>query len=152
MQQAMVSSIKAQQYEDALSIADQLLKSKPNDIIVQELRKTLAEKVSLDENIVDDSSDEDSSSDTESLSDQEQTSDSEDDASESGSDSQDLVATHPGIPLRQMNDAWHRAILAREGNEQADNTVGVQSVQGPPESVLMPSQCSSSLAAQQNCS
>jgi len=74
MQQAMVSSIKAQQYEDALSIADQstcahrhllsatrhmsstgslltVLKSKPNDTIVQELRKTLAEKLSLGDTV-----------------------------------------------------------------------------------------------------
>ncbi|KAL0029566.1 hypothetical protein WJX79_004704 [Trebouxia sp. C0005] len=78
MQQAMVSSIKAQKYEDALSIADQILKSQPNNIIVTELRKTLAEKLSLDKNVEsDDKGKEDSSSNTESSSDQEQTSDSE---------------------------------------------------------------------------
>ncbi|DBA91530.1 TPA: hypothetical protein ACH3X1_003151 [Trebouxia sp. C0004] len=120
MQQAMVSSIKAQQYADALSIADQILKLKPNDIIVQELRMTLAEKLSLDENVeVDDSGDEESSSNTESSSDQEQTSDSEDDAataSESGSDLQDLVAVHPDIPVCDVLHvtADHKALSVQQ--------------------------------------
>ena len=47
--------------------------------------------------------------------------------------------------------AGHRAVLAREGNVQANNTV-VQSVQGPTELVLRPGKCSSSPAAQQDCS
>ncbi|KAL3137562.1 hypothetical protein ABBQ38_004845 [Trebouxia sp. C0009 RCD-2024] len=110
MQQGLAAKLRARQYTEALTLADAVLRITPQNPLVRELRKMLAEKVALDaSNGEETGSDKEGSDSASSL--EEESEDEEQDSSKSisssGSDSGGSIAAETVCEVLHISSGKH---------------------------------------------